>query len=75
MQVQKMLRVINKGKLKRYYCKIDNKLLAEIYDNGEGIPHVPCKHFELKISQQDEQTNAVLKFFNGSTFYLYISKS
>jgi len=72
-------RTISRGKLTRYYCKIDNKLLAEVYDYGAGIPHMPCKHFIVKELTQQEfeqiKDDNIIKFFNGSTFYLYIPKS
>jgi len=72
------LRIFGNKNVTKYYCRIDNKLLAEVYSNGAGVPHMPCKHFEVKqipIDQyNDNNEKFALKFFNGKFIYLYIPK-
>jgi len=73
------LRTIGNKNVTKYYCKIDNKLLAEVYSNGSGIAHFSCRHFEVRQidaeQYKDDTEKYALKFFNGKFIYLYIPKS
>ncbi|MCG2868285.1 MAG: hypothetical protein L7G90_02795 [Candidatus Nanopusillus sp.] len=77
------LKVKYSGQFSKYYCSLDQTLLAEVHDSGSGIVYTPCPHFEVReygnlyyeLMAPKLNRNAQLHVWNGTTVYILYPKS
>ena len=76
------LKVRYEGQFSKYYCPLDQTLLAIVHDSGSGYVYTPCSHYEwgeygnlyYELKAPALNRNAVLRVRNGTTVYILYPK-
>jgi len=77
------LKVRYEGQFSKYYCPLDQTLLAIVHESGSGYVFTPCSHFEIaeygnlyyELNASTLNQNAILHVWNGTTVYIIYPKS